>query len=169
MLGPAPILDFDGTIAVLEVDWAGVRRLLGVRSIEDLWARPGADWDLVTQAEVRAAATAEPVPATLRSLRSVTAFAVLTNNSEFAVREFFGRFDGLAPRLAGVIGRESLGGSKRDPGRFRVGYQRCVAMTAGARAGGPVVYVGDAVYERELAAELGADALDVSEIDARVG
>jgi len=168
MLGPAPILDFDGTIAVLAVDWTELRRKLGVRSLDDLWGADGADWDLVTRAEVGAAATAEPVAATIRSLDTVTAFAVLTNNSEFAVREFLRRFDGLASRLAGVVGRETLGGSKRNPERFRIGFERCVALTAAARAQGPVVYVGDARYELELAADLGAGALDVGKIGVRV-
>ncbi len=167
MLGPAPILDFDGTIAHLAVDWASLRRRLGVRSLDELWARQGVGWGLVTRAEIRAAATAEPVSVTVRSLEAVTSFAVLTNNSESAVGEFFQRFDTLVPRLAGVVGRESLAGSKRDPERFRAGYERCVALTAGARAGGPVVYIGDAVYERELAADLGARAFDVCEIGAR--
>jgi phosphoglycolate phosphatase-like HAD superfamily hydrolase len=103
----------------------------------------------------------------VRSLDAVTAFAVLTNNSESAVRQFFRRFDGLASRLAGVVGRETLGGSKRNPERFRIGFERCFALTAAARAGGPVVYVGDARYELELAAELGASALDVGEIGVR--
>ena len=169
MLGLAPILDFDGTIAVLPVDWADLRRTLGVRSLDDLWGRDRGGWDLVTRAETGAAATAEPLTALLRSLDAVSAFAVLTNNSESAVREFFRRFDGLASRSAGVVGRESLGGSKRNPERFRFGFERCVALTAGARAGGPVVYVGDARYELELAAELGARAVHVSEIGVRVG
>jgi hypothetical protein len=168
MLGPAPILDFDGTIAVLAVDWAELRRRLDVRSLDDLWVRDGADWDVVTRAEVGAAATAEPVAATVRSLDTVTAFTVLTNNSEVAVREFLRRFDELGSRLAGVVGRETLGGSKRSPERFRLGFERCVALTATARAGGPVVYVGDARYELKLAADLGARALDVGEIGVRV-
>ena len=39
MLGLTPILDFDGTITELPVDWSSLRRQLGIHQIVDLWER----------------------------------------------------------------------------------------------------------------------------------
>ena len=70
MLGRAPIVDFDGTLARLDVDWDGLRRRLGLGSLNDLWETRGsrrdgwmddAGWRAVTAAEIDAARDAEPV------------------------------------------------------------------------------------------------------------
>ena len=45
MLGRAPIVDFDGTLARLDVDWDGLRRSLGLGSLDDLWRRVDTDSD----------------------------------------------------------------------------------------------------------------------------
>jgi phosphoglycolate phosphatase-like HAD superfamily hydrolase len=157
MLGPAPVADFDGTIARLVGPWAELRSELGVSVIEDLWEVPDHDgWDRVRDFEVTAARTAAPVAVVERALVEARSFAVLTSNSEHAVHEFLGRFPDLAVRAAAVIGRETLGGPKTSPAVFERGFRLCVAATAEARGTGPIVYVGDREYELELARRFGA-------------
>lgn len=163
--GPAPIVDFDGTIAALPVDWAGLRRRLGVSSIDDLWRGAASDpWGPVTDAEVAAAVEAEPVGPMVAALEAARGFAVLTSNSEQAVHRFLARFPVLAAKVRLVAGREALGGSKRDLDRFRVAFTACRESTAADRGGGPVVYVGDAQFELEFASGLGAVAVHVADL-----
>lgn len=164
MLGPAPIVDFDGTLARLEVDWDRVRAVLGVTTVSALWATDGGQWPVVEQAEVAAAREAEPVLGVLDALASVRRFAVLTDNAEHAVRVFVDRFPALRSRLGVVVGRETLGGPKRDPARFGTGFARCREATASARGDSPMVYVGDQAYELELASSAGAKALHAESV-----
>jgi phosphoglycolate phosphatase-like HAD superfamily hydrolase len=165
ILGPAPIVDFDGTLAVLPIDWAALRARLDVRAVDDLWVRgdPGA-WEAVTAVEIAAAEVAAPHPAVHAQLAQVKGFAVLSANSELAVHTFLGRNPSLARACRLVVGREALGGPKSNPANFRVGFELCRAATAEDRGDGPVVYVGDAVYEIELARRLGALAISVVEL-----
>ena len=167
MLGPAPVVDFDGTLARLELPWAKLRRAVGVsETIDELWSRPGPGaWDTVTDAEVAAARLAEPVMAVVSPLEAAESVAVLTSNSEHAVRAFLDRFDRLARVVSLVVGRETLAGPKKDFDVFARGFARCVAATADARGGGEVVYVGDAEYELGFARDLGARALSVEELE----
>lgn len=169
ILGPAPILDFDGTLAVLPVDWRELRGRLAVVSIEHLWlteASTSSRWDLVTDAEVAAAALAQPVPATVQALDRVRTFSILSSNSERSIAVFLARFPALAGRKRLVVGRETVGGSKRDPDLFAVAFWACRDATAAERGTGPVVYLGDSAFELELAAALGAIALHVDELPA---
>lgn len=166
MLGRAPIVDFDGTLARLDVAWAPLRSSLGVRRIDDLWARHDADaWDTVTGAERAAASTAEPVEAVLTLLERVEAVAVLTSNSERAVEAFLQRFPALEARVSAIVGRETLAGPKSSFDVFANGYGVCVGATARARGTEPVVYVGDMAYELEFANRLGARAYDVDDLE----
>lgn len=158
-LGRAPLLDFDGTLTALDVDWPDLRRRLGVTSIGELWRTGG--WAAVTAAEIEAAGRSDPNQALVNHLEDLDAFAVLTANSEAAVRAFLERHPPLAALAVLVVGRETLGGPKAERDVFTRGYRRCVAATATARAGEPVVYVGDADYELAFAASLGARPVDV--------
>jgi len=164
MLGPAPILDFDGTITRLRVDWQGLRERFEVVSIEELWLGDPAKWDVVTAAEIEAALQAPEIEAVMSLLVSVEKFAVLTSNSNLSVRAFFTRYPSLQKRLAMVCGREELAGPKTDYYRFRAGMERCLAATSVARAGGIAVFVGDAPYELVFAEKMGLRAIDVAEI-----
>jgi len=166
MLGPAPILDFDGTVARLQVDWERLRQQLGTERISDLWSRPTSAWDAVTTAEVHAAATASIVEPIHGLLVEVESFAVLTNNSSTAVQTFFDRFPHLKSRLVVIVGREELGGPKTDFAIFRSGIDRCVAATAAARGGEVGLYVGDAEYELAFAERLGLRAICVTDFEA---
>jgi phosphoglycolate phosphatase-like HAD superfamily hydrolase len=167
MLGPAPIVDFDGTLARLDVSWDELRRAYGVTRIADIWnAHDGVGWDRVRVAEERAATNAAPHPAVLRELERSTAFAILTNNAESAVELFLHRFPALAERALVIIGRESLAGPKTSLDVFERGFERCARGTAAARGGGPVVYVGDLQYELDFARRLGAQAYHVDEVES---
>lgn len=167
ILGPAPILDFDGTIADLPVDWSALRVRLGISIIDDLWARRSlAAFAPVTDAEVAAAVVADPVAATLRELEPALGFAVLSSNSALSIETFLARFPALAERTRLIVGRERLGGPKRDPTLFAQAFRACLEATATERGGAPVVYVGDMAFELELAAGLGAIALDVADLPA---
>lgn len=163
MLGPAPVVDFDGTIARLEVAWAELRTVAGVQRIDELWARdtPNA-WADVTTAEAAAASCAPPVASILSQLEAARAVAILTSNAESSVAVFLDRFPALSRRVVTVVGRETLAGPKTDFDVFTRGYETCVEATASARGDGPVVYVGDMEYELDFARRLGARAIAVS-------
>jgi phosphoglycolate phosphatase-like HAD superfamily hydrolase len=167
MLGPAPVVDFDGTLARLEVPWPELRRAVGVdASIDELWSRADQRaWEAVREAEVAAATLAEPVMDVLLPLEDAQAVAILTSNSEQAVRAFLDRFARLDRRVAVVVGRETLGGNKKDFDVFSRGLARCVDATTAARGDEPIVYVGDAAYEIEFARRLGARAVSVAELE----
>ncbi len=163
MLGPAPVLDFDGTIAQLDMDWIELRRQLNVDRIEDLWTGTR-DWSAVADAEVRAATTAAPVESVVAILSEVQVFAVLTSNDARAVHRFVDRFPDLKNRLAVVVGREELGGPKTDFALFNEGVQQCLTATAQHRNGEQAVYVGDSPYELDFASRLGLKAVDVKDL-----
>jgi phosphoglycolate phosphatase-like HAD superfamily hydrolase len=178
MLGPAPVVDFDGTVAKLEIAWADLRERAGVRRIDELWTidRPDSwapdswapdPWADVTHAETAAATAAAPVDAVVRHLADCHAVAVLTSNAEAAVEAFLDRFPDLAGRVVAIVGRETLAGPKSDFATFERGYRLCVEATADARGDGPVVYVGDMDYELDFAQRLGATAIAVSTLESR--
>jgi phosphoglycolate phosphatase-like HAD superfamily hydrolase len=167
MLGPAPVVDFDGTVARLEVAWAALREEAGVQRIDELWSSGGFDpWTDVTRAEVLAAETATAVAAVVQHLAATDAVAVLTSNAEQSVEAFLARYPELARRVVVVVGRETLAGPKTDFDVFSRGYRRCVEATADARGDGPVVYVGDMQYELDFATRLGATAISVSSLES---
>src|ERR1039458_9119053 len=97
MLGRAPIVDFDGTLARLGVDWDGLRARLGITSLDELWTTEagaggggeleGEAWRAVTEAEVAAARQAQPVDLMVSALARCEGFAVLTGNSQAADRK----------------------------------------------------------------------------------
>jgi phosphoglycolate phosphatase-like HAD superfamily hydrolase len=166
MLGPAPVVDFDGTLARLDVAWDELRATLRVRTIGELWSRQDARaWSAVTAAELEAAASASPVDPVLRLLDQSEQVAILTSNSERAVRAFLDHHRELAAKVVLVVGRETLGGPKQDRDVFGRGYERCVEATARARDDGQVVYVGDDAYEIEFARERGVTAYHVAELE----
>jgi phosphoglycolate phosphatase-like HAD superfamily hydrolase len=168
ILGPAPIIDFDGTLACLHVSWDDVRRQLGVERIGHLWKSENPDaWSVVRDAEIEAAGNASPLSTVRAGLEQAAAFAVLTSNSEQAVAHFLERFRSLQSRVAIVVGRETLAGPKHEFDVFQRGFRRCVAATAAARARQDVVYVGDADWELDFARRLGAQVIDAREINAR--
>ncbi len=96
ILGRAPIVDFDGTLARLDVPWDDVRQALEVGRIRELWNDDApSKWAVVSEAEEAAARTADVVPEMERALAQAASFAVLSSNSEAAVWRFLDRFDNL--------------------------------------------------------------------------
>jgi Haloacid dehalogenase-like hydrolase len=164
MIGHAPVIDFDGTLARLDVDWAGLRRRLRVQRIDDLWSK-GADWGAVIDAEVSAASTAEVVTPLATILSTVRCFAVLTSNDAGAVRRFLSRFPELENRLTIVVGRRELGGPKTDFTVFELGVRQCLAANDLLSDGEQSVYVGDSAYELDFARRLGMRTVDVKDLD----
>lgn len=169
MLGPAPIVDFDGTIARLPVDWSGLRRKLGILSIEELWDGEPSRWDVITAAEVAAASSAEPVRPVIDAILDAAAFAVFTSNASDAVRTFLARHPPLEERASIIVGRDELGGSKRDFRMFTRGLHMCLMSTSAAREQTPPVFVGDSEYELRLAANLGLRVFTTDEIILSAG
>ena len=168
ILGPAPIVDFDGTLARLDVAWDDLRERLDVDGIGKLWQGENLHaWSMIRDAEIEAATQATPLEPVHAALERSSAFAVLTSNSEDAVAAFLGRFGSLEVRASVIVGRETLAGPKNDYEGFGRGFARCVAATAKTRAAGEVVYVGDAEWELDFARRLGAHAVDARELNAR--
>jgi phosphoglycolate phosphatase-like HAD superfamily hydrolase len=167
ILGPAPIIDFDGTLARLHVAWDDLRARLDVDRIGQLWQSENQNaWSMIREAEIMAATLATPFEPVRAGLERCSAFAVLTSNSEDAVARFLERFGSLESRASVVVGRETLGGPKDDYEVFSRGFTRCVTATATARADEGVVYVGDADWELDFARQLGAYAVDARELNA---
>lgn len=162
MTGRVLVLDFDGTLAQLEIPWDELRDASGVERIVELWSRGDDAWAPVTDAELRAAAVAEPVLPTIRLAEGSAQVAILTNNSERAVQVFLGRFPALAERVVVVVGREGLAGPKTDFDVFSRGLTRCLEELGDAA----VTYVGDMEYELDFARRLGVEAIDVQEVGA---
>ena len=161
-LGPAPIVDFDGTITHLAVPWGDLRAQLRVDRIEQLWESENADaWAIVREAEIEAALFATPLEPVRARLEKASVFAVLTSNAEDAVAGFLRRFAALESRVSVVVGRETLAGPKHNYEVFQHGFLKCVNATASARAGEQIVYAGDADWELDFAQRLGAEAIDV--------
>lgn len=155
--GTGLVSDFDGTLARLDVDWAGLRRELGVARILDLWEPDGPGWERVTEEEVRAARTASAVAYGLDTALRYEAVAILTNNSERAVEVFLGRVPHLAERVVAVAGRETLAGPKNARDVFEEAMARLRAALAPRRVG---AYLGDQDYELEYAASLVPTVID---------
>lgn len=165
MLGPAPILDFDGTLARLEIDWSELRAQLGVQTVNELWSTNEADWTLVTDFEIQASEVAHEIAPTVAALAHSSAFSILTANSERAVSVFMESRPQLAERLAIVVGRETLEGPKLDATCFHRGYQRCLVATASVRGSDRPIYLGDDPRELALASNEGAIAYNVTDLD----
>jgi phosphoglycolate phosphatase-like HAD superfamily hydrolase len=165
ILGSAPILDFDGTLGELEVDWRDLRQRLGVASVDELWERhDDRAWADVAAAEQRAASHSPIHHAMAALLQRVDALAILTDNSEAAVWAFVKRHDGVLPHPSVVVGRETLRGSKRDWLKFRRGFTLCERAIEQSRGEQATVYVGDQEYELSYARRLGAVALSTAKL-----
>jgi phosphoglycolate phosphatase-like HAD superfamily hydrolase len=168
MLGLAPVLDFDGTLTNLAIDWAKLRRRLNVERIDELWSRPN-DWSIVSSEEIGAAEIADPIRPVVDGLSRVRDFAVLTSNDAAAVHRFVDRFPLLKVRLRLVIGRHELGGPKTDFSRFESGVRRCLVATGQDQGQAIPVYVGDSQFELDFARKMGMRAVDVKELTGAKG
>jgi phosphoglycolate phosphatase-like HAD superfamily hydrolase len=162
MFGPAPVVDFDGTLARLGVDWERLRQRLHVKRIDDLWSQ-ASDWSVVLRAEIRAATVAAPIRGVVDRLAAVDRFAVLTSNDSRAVHRFVDRFPNLKRKLVLVVGRTELGGPKAEFHRFTVGLETCLdALGGGTRD--EAVYVGDSQFELDFARRLGLRVVNVRDV-----
>jgi hypothetical protein len=134
-------------------------------------------WSVVTRAEIEAAEVAPLLPQAIDAIDAIdpaAAIAVLTNNDEAAIDTFLGRFPHLRARVRVVVGRRALGGPKTDFAVFAAGYAIC-RQALGATTAEPelapeiepkITYVGDMDYELDYAGRLGAEIIDVRQLDA---
>jgi FMN phosphatase YigB (HAD superfamily) len=157
------ISDFDGTICHLDVDWQELRQTFGLSFIEEGWTlEPQAQlefWSQVTEAELEAIDRSHPNEVVLEALDRVERIVVLTNNSEAAVTAFVRKY--LSNRAANslrTIGRESLGGSKRNREIFTKVLNVDILHHRASSA-----YLGDSRYELLFANELGLTTFRVDE------
>jgi len=159
-LGPAPIVDFDGTMAYLPVDWVTLRRRLRVGSLNELWDNDDhADWAAVTAAELTAIDRARPIPATLEALAAASGFVVVTDNHESVVSAFLSQHRQLASKVLAVFGRGYHGGPKRNQEVFERAFRAASSLVGDLSD--QVVYCGDQDYELQFATTLGARAVRV--------
>jgi len=159
--GRVLITDFDGTLVDLAVDWPALRARLGVQRIRDIWSRGDPQLlQAVTAAEREGAIAGHPVGPALDFVHGFERYAVLSDNSEVAVDAFLSGYPEIRARCEVVVGRESLGGPKRERDHFVDGIEICRRALAGAE--GHVVYLGDSDYELTFARELGLETVDVA-------
>jgi phosphoglycolate phosphatase-like HAD superfamily hydrolase len=160
--GRGLITDLDGTLVRLAVDWPALRGRLGVERVADLWRRGDVHaFAGVAEAEREGAERGPVNAAAVAFACTFAAVAVLTENSEGAVHRFLARVPVLRERCVAVVGREMLGGSKRDTRRFADAVQRC-RQALSAHAAEPVTYLGDSAYELDFARALGLQAVDAA-------
>lgn len=161
--GRALVTDFDGTLTELAVDWAAIRRDLGISRIGELWRRGIEAFAPLTAAEVDGARDGIDRGGAMAFARTFETFAVLTDNSELAVQAFFERNPELQRRCVCVAGRESLAGTKHRRSVFRRGAAAC--LEALGVATGDCVYLGDHPTELAYAAELGFRVVDAAALE----
>ena len=161
LLGPSTISDFDGTLINLDIDWAQLRNQLGINSLVELWTESPDRWDLVTRAEVIAAGSSTFVTTVISEFHQVEELAILTDNSIHAVDAALERLPWLKERVASVVGREVLLGSKQDPAIFTKGFELATSSLSLSSNESFPTYVGDSAYELEYARKLGATVFGV--------
>jgi|APSaa5957512535_1039671.scaffolds.fasta_scaffold21897_2 phosphoglycolate phosphatase-like HAD superfamily hydrolase len=155
-INTSAIIDFDETLMPLAVDWEGLRKYLNVSRLGDLWDRshPLFEWEPVRQHEIEAAETSPFINHTLEVLKSVTSFAVLTNNSEQAVATALARLPEIEKKVSLIVGRETLKGPKQKRSNFDHGFKN--ALDSLSTIGKSTYYLGDQDYELNFAKDLGA-------------
>jgi len=158
------IVDFDGTLVDLAVDWSALRERLGIARMGEIWTRDDEGvFEQVAAAERDGARHGADIAVAMELVESSDGFAVLTDNSASAVAVFLERHGELAHRCAAVVGREVLLGPKRDPKTFERGIEMCMtALQVHDRA--LVTYLGDSQYELQLARAAGLQEVDVRSI-----
>jgi phosphoglycolate phosphatase-like HAD superfamily hydrolase len=161
--GHALITDFDGTLADLPVDWRLLRSQHEVASILDLWEGGLAAWQSVALAECVVAGNAPQVSPGHALALGALSCAILTNNSEFAVRRYLTRYPDLEEKVCAVIGRETLKGPKNDEACFIRGYRSCLEAISSQLKGPPArtAYLGDQDYELGYARKLATRVIDM--------
>ncbi|MBD35942.1 MAG: hypothetical protein CL512_04160 [Actinobacteria bacterium] len=157
------ISDFDETILKLDIDWNALREKLKVNKISDLWQNSNSEksWLLIQEVELAAARTGKFLSHTVDLLESANSFAILTNNSESAVKAALSRSSRLNERCSIIVGRETLEGPKQDQERFAKGFSKCLESLSLNKKNSSIYYLGDQDYELEFARSLRAQPIRV--------
>lgn len=153
------IVDFDGTLINLRVDWGHLRRSLGVKSISELWNISGeSQWDTVTTAEIEAVETSEINTQLIKSLQNFSQVAILSNNSNYSIKNALLRIESDSKDWL-IFGRESIEGPKEDWGLFNRVVRKITEQWMCSL--NEVVYFGDSKYEIDYAQVLGLKVVPV--------
>jgi phosphoglycolate phosphatase-like HAD superfamily hydrolase len=154
---PGLIFDFDQTLTKLDVNWELLRAELQVDSLSNLWETNPDRWEVVASREIDAALVS-PINHLVYRLWEKSSFvAVLSNNSERAIRAFLERLDHAHQWL--VVGRETLGGPKQTPRIFREGVRKILEASGFCEE--DFTYIGDEEYEMSYAQLIGLSTLHV--------
>lgn len=155
------IVDLDGTLMNLDVNWAQVRKELEVISVGELWSWPlqkrRCGWRILDAYESDAASRATLNQSALAIIKDYGSWSLLTNNGHRVacmVEQMVHRFSPC--RRASVIqSRESLQGPKESFPLFSkaIGNVRAVTGT------NHLSYLGDQDYELSYATRLGLEAI----------
>ena len=161
VFGGPIIIDLDGTLIDLNVDWGQLRKVLGVTSITELWRFSDQSiWSKVSDAELNAAKTSRLNDELIALIGSSSQVAVFSNNSNCAIEETLRRIGEITKNWL-IVGREFLGGAKEDFTIFSRGIEWTVQQWDVKPESAS--YVGDAVYEVDFARRLGLNSWRISD------
>ena len=147
------VVDFDGTLVDLQVDWATLVKRLGNPTLTQQFEPRFRD--RLREAEMARLATAPVNRRLVAELSAGGPFAILTNNSSEVVAAFLERYPELKRRCVLIVGREQLTDSKVNPVAWWSGVSRCLERL-GVAPGQRWRYVGDSAYELDHARKAGA-------------
>jgi phosphoglycolate phosphatase-like HAD superfamily hydrolase len=151
-MGKNLILDFDGTLTHLSVDWSSLRNIIGLERLSDYFKLPKLEQDYVleTISKTEYAGLVNGSLIDISILEKCESWSVLTNNCEETVWSFIER-ERISKKPIMVLGRESLGGPKED---FTV-FTRAIELITAIYQRHEALYVGDSDYEIQFAKRLG--------------
>lgn len=167
------VLDFDGTLVNLQIDWSALRGQLGLASIQQIWSMP----ERLRKRHIVQISAAEAYAAKVATIdwsRLVllcrSPYLVFTNNSEISVHVFLQRIveeRSSFPVPVAVVGRESLNGSKLDFSSFATNLLASIEQAFGHSVDlSKVAYYGDSEYEINYAKFLGINSHFVTPLNA---
>ena len=165
ILGRAPIVDFDGTLARLDVPWDDVRQALGSGESANCGTTTHQANGL-SSARRRRQRLAQPTSYLRWSelWRKPPRLPCSVPTARPRCGGFSIALTICESRADRVVGRETLAGPKTDFDVFARGFSACIEATAAVRDGAVVVYVGDMSYELAFARRLGARSIHVEDL-----
>ena len=163
------ILDFDGTITDLEVNWEEVRNCLGVSRISDVWRYDANSrirlLNKITEFELKGVRQELKLPVAL--INSFDSYYIISNNSELAINSFYYGLETnerlKLKRPTMVVAREKLQGPKEDFSIFKKWIETILCNYAD-KPRSKLSYIGDQQYELDYSELLGIQPIHVSRL-----